>query len=96
MNKSHRVKMRMYGTRDLPAIVRMWYKGPGEWVSVGDQLCVVETRKAAYDVISDGEGYLTQLAPVGTVVRVGYALAELTSEPREISDSVVIPSHPSK
>lgn len=96
MSKSHRVIMRMYGTRDLPAIVRMWYKRPGEWVSPGDQLCVVETRKAAYDVISDGEGFLTQLAPVGTVVRVGYALAELTSERRERGDSVVIPSQRSE
>jgi len=72
--------MRMYGTRDLPAIVRMWYKSLGEWVSIGDQLCVVETRKASYDVISDGEGFLTQLAPVGAVVRVGYVLAELSPE----------------
>jgi pyruvate/2-oxoglutarate dehydrogenase complex dihydrolipoamide acyltransferase (E2) component len=83
MSKPHVVFMRMYGTRDLPAIVRMWYKHPGEWVSVGDQLCVVETRKATYDVISDGEGFLTQLVHVGAVVRVGYALAELSSEAEE-------------
>lgn len=80
MDKSHTVYMRMYGTRDLPAIVRLWYKKPGEWIHLGDQLCVVETRKAAYDVISDGEGFLTQLALVGAVVRVGHALAELTSQ----------------
>ena len=80
MSKRHLVIMRMFGTRDLPAIVRMWYKNSGEWVSLGDQLCVVETRKAAYDVISDGEGFLTQLAAVGAVVRVGYALAELSSQ----------------
>lgn len=96
MDKRHRVIMRMYGTRDLPAIVRLWYKNPGEWVAVGDFLCVVETRKAAYDVVSDGEGFLTQLAPVGTVVRVGHLLAELTLEPRERMASVVIPSHPSE
>lgn len=80
MTERHTVFMRMYGTRDLPAIVRKWYKNSGEWVSVGDQLCVVETRKAAYDVISDGEGLLTQLAQVGAVVRVGYALAELSPQ----------------
>jgi pyruvate/2-oxoglutarate dehydrogenase complex dihydrolipoamide acyltransferase (E2) component len=80
MSKRHLVIMRMFGTRDLPAIVRMWYKNSGEWVSLGDQLCIVETRKAAYDVVSDGEGSLTQLGPVGAVVRVGYALAELSSQ----------------
>jgi pyruvate/2-oxoglutarate dehydrogenase complex dihydrolipoamide acyltransferase (E2) component len=80
MSRRHLVIMRMFGTRDLPAIVRMWYKNSGEWVSLGDQLCIVETRKAAYDVVSDGEGSLTQLAPVGAVVRVGYALAELSSQ----------------
>jgi pyruvate/2-oxoglutarate dehydrogenase complex dihydrolipoamide acyltransferase (E2) component len=79
MSDRHTVKMRMYGTRDLPAIVRKWYRNSGEWISVGDLLCIVETRKAAYDVISDGEGFLTQLAAVGAVVRVGYALAELSS-----------------
>jgi pyruvate/2-oxoglutarate dehydrogenase complex dihydrolipoamide acyltransferase (E2) component len=80
MSKRHLVKMPMFSTRDLPAIVRKWYKNSGEWVSVGDQLCVVETRKAAYDVISDGEGFLTQIAPVKAVVRVGYILAELSSQ----------------
>jgi pyruvate/2-oxoglutarate dehydrogenase complex dihydrolipoamide acyltransferase (E2) component len=80
MGESHIVAMRMYGTRDLPAIVRLWYKNSGEWVSVNDELCVVETRKAAYDVISDGEGYLIQLVPVGAIVRVGHHLAELRLE----------------
>jgi pyruvate/2-oxoglutarate dehydrogenase complex dihydrolipoamide acyltransferase (E2) component len=73
------VVMRMYGTRDLPAIVRKWYRDSGEWISFGDQLCVVETRKAAYDVISDGEGFLIKIAAIGAVVRVGYPLAELSS-----------------
>jgi pyruvate/2-oxoglutarate dehydrogenase complex dihydrolipoamide acyltransferase (E2) component len=80
MSKRHLVNMPLFSTRDLPAIVRMWYKNSGEWVSLGDQLCVVETRKAAYDVVSDGEGFLTQIAPVGAVVRVGYTLAELSSQ----------------
>jgi len=82
MSMPHLVKMRMYGTRDLPAIVRMWYRNSGEWVALGDQLCVVETRKAAYDVISDGEGFLTQVVPVGAVVRVGYVLAALNPNGR--------------
>jgi pyruvate/2-oxoglutarate dehydrogenase complex dihydrolipoamide acyltransferase (E2) component len=80
MSKCHIVKMRMYGTRDLPAIVRGWFKNTGEWVSTGDQLCIVETRKAAYDVVSDGEGFLIQLVLIGAVVRVGYGLAELRSQ----------------
>ena len=80
MSNSHIIFMRMYGTRDLPAIVRHWYKNSGEWVGLDDQLCVVETRKAAYDVISDGEGYLSQLAPLGAVVRVGHPLAKLSQE----------------
>jgi pyruvate/2-oxoglutarate dehydrogenase complex dihydrolipoamide acyltransferase (E2) component len=78
MSNRHTVKMRMYGTRDLPAIVRKWYRNSGEWISVGDQLCIVETRKAAYDVVSDGEGFLLQIAPIGAVVRVGHTLAELS------------------
>lgn len=80
MSARHLVKMRMYGTRDLPAIVRMWHKHLGEWVNFGDPLCIVETRKAAYDVISDGQGFLVQFAPVGQVVRVGYTLAELSPQ----------------
>jgi pyruvate/2-oxoglutarate dehydrogenase complex dihydrolipoamide acyltransferase (E2) component len=80
MSKPHIVAMRMYGTRDLPAVVRFWYKTSGEWISVGDQLCIVETRKAAYDVISDGEGFLVQLAPIGAIVRVGHHLAELRAQ----------------
>jgi pyruvate/2-oxoglutarate dehydrogenase complex dihydrolipoamide acyltransferase (E2) component len=88
MNKLHQVIMRMYGTRDLPAVVRKWYKSSGEWVSLGDLLCVVETRKAAYDVLSDGEGFLIQLVSVGTVVRVGSVLAELRSQiEKEIAGS---------
>lgn len=85
MSNGHVVKMRMYGTRDLPAIVRLWYKNSGEWVSLGDHLCVVETRKAAYDVVSDGEGFLTRLAPVGAVLWVGYPVAELNAQMEQIS-----------
>lgn len=80
MNNRHQVKMRMFGTRDLPAIVRRWYRNTGDWICLDDPLCIVETRKAAYDVISDGEGFLIQIAPVGAVLRVGHVLAELRSK----------------
>ncbi|MEW6349253.1 MAG: lipoyl domain-containing protein [Thermodesulfobacteriota bacterium] len=84
MNTSHVVLLPQLGGRgNLPAIVRAWFKEPGEWVALDDRLCMLETQKASYDVYSDGEGFLVWLVPVGGVVRRGERLAELSSEAGE-------------
>ncbi len=84
MNTSHMVVLPQLGGRgNLPAIVRAWFKDSGEWVALGDRLCIVETQKASYDVYSDGEGFLVWFVPVGGVVRSRDRLAELSLEAKQ-------------
>ena len=61
------------------ATVLEWLKQPGDALSIGDPILVVETDKAEGDVESPVDGVLEEIcAPVGTTVEVEGRLARIS------------------
>lgn len=70
------------------AVLSQWLKSPGETVTVGDIVAVVETDKSTYDLVSSSEGVLGAQrfdegvsVPVGVTVTVVLAPGDSDTEP---------------
>lgn len=67
--------------------INEWLKKPGDEVTKGEPLLVIETEKATVEVEAPGSGFLgTELAPVGTTVPVtttiGYIVEKGETSPK--------------
>lgn len=80
MKDQHVIFLPQMGANDEEATIVEWYKKDSDWVNKGEDLCCVETSKAAYDVEADSEGYLTTLAEEGDTVRIAKPLAVLSMQ----------------
>jgi pyruvate/2-oxoglutarate dehydrogenase complex dihydrolipoamide acyltransferase (E2) component len=80
VDNNHVIVMPKFGARNRKATVRQWFKNLGDWVAIGDKLCIVETSKAVYEIWADKDGFLVRFVPVGTVLMPGETLAELISD----------------
>lgn len=75
------------------AKVLSWRKRPGEKVTRGEPLLVVETDKVDMDVESFADGYLREvLAHAGSVVAARHPIAILTDTPEEDYDAAAPPA----
>src|SRR5262245_26967885 len=65
--------------------ITKWFKGLGEAVARGDNLCEIETDKVTVEVPAISDGVLTAInAEVGTVAPVGMVIA-IVSDPSAAS-----------
>lgn len=77
MRKSILPMPRVNANDDGGLLVR-WLKAVGEPVHRGELVAQVETSKAAVDIEANDDGFLCPLAPAGTIVAVGEAIAWIT------------------
>ena len=74
-----------------------WLKQPGEMVTKGEPLVVVESEKATVDVESPGEGLLgSELAAVGTTVPVTTTIGYLLEPGEECPRLDAAPAPPAE
>jgi len=84
MSEHHIVCLPQVGANDEYAMLVEWNKDSGEHVKKGSVICTVETSKAVYDVEADIDGFLVPLAEEGEDVKVGSALAVLSSVEEDV------------
>jgi sugar O-acyltransferase (sialic acid O-acetyltransferase NeuD family) len=63
------------GVNDEKVVVVKWMVNEGDYVSIGDQLCIIETTKATYDVEAGYSGYITLLVNELDETQFGQTLA---------------------
>ena len=62
---------------DETYVLTEWLAGPADWVGSGEPVAVIETSKAASDLVAGDEGYLSQRVTAGTTCQPGDAVAWL-------------------
>jgi pyruvate dehydrogenase E2 component (dihydrolipoamide acetyltransferase) len=76
--------------------IASWLKKPGEQVNKGDVIAQIETDKATMDLTAFETGTLQEiLAPEGTTVPIGRAVARIGSGPARGGEAAPAPSQPS-
>lgn len=77
---------------DDSAILKDWLVDEGSPVTVGQSIAVLETCKTIFEVVSPQAGVLSRRAQIGEELKIGQALASVTSESQESLE----PSQPGK
>ena len=72
------------GVNDEIATIVEWFYKEGKKVQKDDLLCVAETTKTAFDIISEHEGYLIILKEAEIEVKTGEPVALIADEKKEI------------
>jgi sugar O-acyltransferase (sialic acid O-acetyltransferase NeuD family) len=78
------VYMPQLGVNDDLVTVRAWNVARGQKVNVGDEIAVLETTKAAFNLEAESAGYLYPMVEIGTEVLVRSVLAVLLDQPDEM------------
>lgn len=58
------------GVNDTEASLQAWMVNPGERVSAGDDICILETTKATIEVCAEVEGFFFPVAQEGDTMKV--------------------------
>lgn len=64
-------------------VVMQWIKGNGEFVADGELVLVLDTRKAAVEMVSPASGLLFHLVDVDVKLKVGDTLAVVVDSEQE-------------
>ncbi|MGC8492082.1 MAG: biotin/lipoyl-containing protein [Syntrophobacteraceae bacterium] len=67
-------------------VIQQWLKKNGEFVADGETVLVLDTRKAAVEMVSPASGLLFQLIDVDVKVDVGDTLAIVADSEEEFRD----------
>ncbi|MBK1694454.1 hypothetical protein CKO09_06830 [Chromatium weissei] len=78
------IKMPLLNINDESATLVRWLHSDGARVSQNEPICVVETTKSAVDICAEIDGFLRQLAPVGSTYITGYAIGFIASSIDEL------------
>jgi len=90
---SHTIVMPQLSDTMTEGVVVSWEKKPGDRIERGTVVAQVETDKAIMDVEVFREGYLSgPLAPVGSTVPVGAALAFLVDQSEQVVRTEAAPA----
>ena len=84
------IKMPMLNANDVSGDLIRWLVKEGDFVVTGDVICVIETTKSAFDVVSEGAGIFKPLVSVGGTYNVGHHIAFLADSVDDpVPDEVV-------
>jgi pyruvate dehydrogenase E2 component (dihydrolipoamide acetyltransferase) len=73
---------------DESVLMVRWLVDRGARVSAGDDICIVETSKAATELAAERTGIIVPLAKAGTMVRVGERIAVLGQDVERIAQAL--------
>ncbi|GAB4179436.1 MAG: hypothetical protein Kow00108_15490 [Calditrichia bacterium] len=76
----HQIKVPMVGESISEVVIGRWLKAEGEYVSLDEPVCEIESDKASMEIPSDQTGALKILVKEGETVPVGAVIAEIDTE----------------
>src|SRR5689334_21030939 len=90
---THFIEAPMLNANDETVTLVSWLKSNGSAVNRGEQIAVLETTKATFDLEAEHGGYLHTFVPEGASVRIGEVIGALSDTADEIiqrSPAVVV------
>jgi 2-oxoglutarate dehydrogenase E2 component (dihydrolipoamide succinyltransferase) len=77
------VKVPMVGESITEVVMGEWKKSDGDYVEVDEPVCVIESEKAAMDIVAEKAGQLRVKAQTGDTLKIGDLIAEIDTSVRE-------------
>ncbi len=77
------VRVPMVGESITEVVMGEWKKSDGDYVEVDEPICVIESEKAAMDIVSEKAGQLLVKAKTGDTLKIGDLIAEIDTSVRE-------------
>jgi 2-oxoglutarate dehydrogenase E2 component (dihydrolipoamide succinyltransferase) len=71
------VKVPMVGESITEVVMGEWKKSDGDYVEVDEPICVIESEKAAMDIVAEKAGQLRVKAQTGDTLKIGDLIAEI-------------------
>ena len=77
------VRVPMVGESITEVVMGEWKKSDGDYVEVDEPICVIESEKAAMDIVAEKAGQLRVKAKTGDTLKIGELIAEIDTSVRE-------------
>lgn len=77
------VRVPMVGESITEVVMGEWKKSDGDYVEVDEPICVIESEKAAMDIVAEKAGQLRVKAQTGDTLKIGDLIAEIDTSVRE-------------
>jgi 2-oxoglutarate dehydrogenase E2 component (dihydrolipoamide succinyltransferase) len=77
------VRVPMVGESITEVVMGEWKKSDGDYVEVDEPICVIESEKAAMDIVAEKAGRLRVKAKTGDTLKIGDLIAEIDTSVRE-------------
>ncbi len=77
------VRMPVLNANEDQAIIVDWCIEDKKAVNRGNEICIVETTKAAHDIVAEADGFIRYLVKKGQVVKNDQLIAVITATPNE-------------
>jgi 2-oxoglutarate dehydrogenase E2 component (dihydrolipoamide succinyltransferase) len=71
------VRVPMVGESITEVVMGEWKKSDGDYVEVDEPICVIESEKAAMDIVAEKAGQLRVKAKTGDTLKIGDLIAEI-------------------
>lgn len=77
------VRVPMVGESITEVVMGEWKKSDGDYVEVDEPICVIESEKAAMDIVAEKAGQLRVKAKTGDTLKIGDLIAEIDTSVQE-------------
>jgi 2-oxoglutarate dehydrogenase E2 component (dihydrolipoamide succinyltransferase) len=77
------VRVPMVGESITEVVIGEWKKSDGDYVEVDEPICVIESEKAAMDIVAEKAGQMRVKAQTGDTLNIGDLIAEIDTSVRE-------------
>jgi 2-oxoglutarate dehydrogenase E2 component (dihydrolipoamide succinyltransferase) len=77
------VRVPMVGESITEVVMGEWKKSDGDYVEVDEPICVIESEKAAMDIVAEKAGQLRVKAQTGDTLKIGDLIAEIDTSVQE-------------
>jgi 2-oxoglutarate dehydrogenase E2 component (dihydrolipoamide succinyltransferase) len=77
------VRVPMVGESITEVVMGEWKKSDGDYVEVDEPICVIESEKAAMDIVAEKAGQLRVKAKTGDTLNIGDLIAEIDTAVQE-------------
>lgn len=77
------VRVPMVGESITEVVMGEWKKSDGDYVEVDEPICVIESEKAAMDIVAEKAGQLRVKAQTGDTLNIGDLIAEIDTSVRK-------------
>jgi 2-oxoglutarate dehydrogenase E2 component (dihydrolipoamide succinyltransferase) len=78
------VRVPMVGESITEVVMGEWKKADGDYVEVDEPICVIESEKAAMDIVAEKAGRLRVKAKTGDTLKIGDLIAEIDTAVQEV------------